>query len=113
MKPRLKLTKLGFAVCMVSFTLGCVAVGLLWGYEPMHTFHCGLGGLDADWVHITYPGSLVDPATFGAGSEVDLFDWKLAEIKMRLALVAGSWLLGIAVLWFVHRGSRRSVVLEN
>lgn len=97
---------------MVGFTLVWGIFGLLWSCQPaVHGFG-GLGEWDALRIRSAFPHYVVDPALAAAGIDDLLETWMVTEMKTRLALVVGSWLLGIVVLWLVHRRSRRSLVLR-
>jgi len=101
-----------FAFVMLLFTVAWGIIGWLWACQPAMTNFSGLGDWDSVQIRAYFPSFIVDPASVGAEGDDILTTWWIAEIKTRLALVAGSWLRGVAVLWFFHRRSRRSLVLR-
>lgn len=101
-----------FAFVMLVFTVAWGILGLLWSCQPAIQGFGGLGEWDAARIHAHFPSFIVDPVSVAAEADDIVTTWQIAEMKTRLALVAGSWLLGVAVLWFFHRRSRRSLVLK-
>ena len=101
------------ALCFVILTLAWCFVGLLWASAPVRTGFGGLGwDSDVAMIHVQFPSFLVDPASVGAEGDDIFMTWLIAEINTRLALVAGSWLVGTVGLWIVQRRNRRSLVLR-
>ena len=110
MMLRLNRSDYRLALYMVGFTLVWGIIGLLWSCQPaVHGFG-GLGEWDASRIRSAFPHYVVDPALAAEGIDDLLGTWMVTEIETRLALVVGIWLLGIVVLWFVHRRSRRTEV---
>lgn len=113
MKLRRHRNDLWFALVMLVLTVAWGIVGWFWGFAPALT---GFGGLGWEWdaamFRSQFPSFLVDPASVGAEGDDIFTTWFIAEIKTRLTLVAGSWLVGMVVLWFVQRRYRRSLVLR-
>lgn len=105
---------LWFVLCFMSLTLDWGTIGLPWAFAPLFVDFGGLGVSESGIKEIQtrFPTFLVDPATFENGNQYVLVDWIQAEGTLRLALVAGSWLLMVAVFWFVQRRYRRSLVLR-
>ena len=114
MKLRRHRNDLWFALCFMALTLAWGIIGLPWGFAPALTGFGGLGVSDSGIKEIQtrFPSFLVDPATFENGNQDVWMDWFAAEIKTRLAIVVGSWLLVVALLWFLDWRSRRSEVLK-
>lgn len=101
-----------FAFVMLVFTVAWGIIGWLWGCQPaIHGFG-GLGEWDAAHIRAAFPSYVVDPASIAAGTDGLDMTWMLTEMNTRLSLLAGSWLVGVVVLWFVHRRSRRRLVLR-
>lgn len=101
-----------FAFVMLVFTVAWGILGLLWSCQPaIHGFG-GLGEWDAARIGAYFPSFIVEPVSVAAEGGDIVTTWQIAEMNTRLVLVAGSWLIGVAVLWFVHRRSSRSVVLR-
>ena len=111
MKLRRLRNDLWFALCFMALTLAWGIIGLPWGFAPAISGFGGLGwNSDVEMIHSQFPGFLLDPATFEGGVHDIFMPWLVAELKLRLALVAGSWLLVAAMLWRLDWRSRRSEV---
>ncbi len=112
MKLRFSRSDYYFALCAVGFALVWGILGLLWSCQPaVHGFG-GIGEWDAARIRSAFPNFVLDPALAAAGTDDLLMTWMVTEMKTRLALIAGSWFLGVAVLWLIHRRSRRATVLR-
>lgn len=113
MKLRRHPNDVHLALCVVIVTLAWGVIGLPWFFAPVLTGFGGLGW-DSEVVMILsqFPCFLVDPAIFKGGAHDIFMCWFAAEAWARFILVNGSWLLGVAVLWLVHRRSLRSLVLR-
>ena len=111
MKLRRHRNDLWFALGFVLVTLGWGFIGLPWVFAPALA---GFGGLGWDpniqGIRTRFPGFLVDPATMENTAEDVWMAWFAVEIKTRLAIVIGSWLLVVAGLWFLDWRSRRTEV---
>jgi hypothetical protein len=97
---------------MLVFTVAWGVIGWLWGCQPALLGFNGLGDWDSAQIRAYHPSFLMDPATVEAEGDDLRTTWVVAELTTRLVLVAGSWLVGMVVLWFAHRRYRRSLVLR-
>lgn len=95
------------ALCAVGFTLTWGFIGWLWACQPFVAGFSGIGEWDAARIRAAFPNYIVDPGTVVTRSGIDIMEWQVAELKTRLALVAGSWLAGVVALWIFYRHSRR------
>ena len=115
MKLRLNPNHRRLALYVAGVTLVWGIVGLPWVVAPAMVNFSGIGSdSGVERVHSRFPSFLVDPATLAGGDDLLVFmPWLVAELKLRFALVTGSWLLGIALIWLVHRQRHRSEVTGN